>query len=43
LWDSRYFWMPLQMGDGRMHLPAPQPWSINVKTGEVTMKPADGQ
>lgn len=34
LWDSRYFWMPLEMGDGSMHLPAPQPWTINVKTGE---------
>ena len=34
LWDSRYFWMPLEMGDGSMHLPPPQPWTLNVKTGE---------
>jgi hypothetical protein len=34
LWDSRYFWMPLEMGDGTMHLPAPSPWTLNVKTGE---------
>lgn len=34
LWDSRYFWMPLEIGDGSMHLPPPQPWTLNVKTGE---------
>jgi hypothetical protein len=34
LWDSRYLWMPLEMGNGSMHLPAPQPWTLNVKTGE---------
>jgi hypothetical protein len=34
LWDSRYFWMPLEMGDSSMHLPPPQPWTLNVKTGE---------
>ncbi|MFZ0339178.1 MAG: family 43 glycosylhydrolase [Terracidiphilus sp.] len=34
LQDSRYFWMPLEIGDGSMHLPAPQPWTLNVKTGE---------
>ena len=33
LWDSRYLWMPVEMGDGRMHLPAPRPWSLDVKTG----------
>jgi hypothetical protein len=39
LWDSRYFWMPLEMNDGSMHLPPPQPWSLNVKTGESAMRP----
>lgn len=34
LWDSRYLWMPLEMADGSMHLPAPRPWTLNVKTGE---------
>lgn len=34
LWDSRYLWMPLEMGDGSMHLPAPLPWTLNVRTGE---------
>ena len=32
-WDSRYLWMPLQIGDGRMWLPAPQKWSLDMKTG----------
>ncbi len=33
LWDSRYLWMPLQMGDGTMLLPPPSPWTIDTKTG----------
>ncbi len=36
LWDSRYFWMPLEVGDGSLKLPAPRPWSLNAKTGEVS-------
>ncbi|HVT97306.1 MAG TPA: family 43 glycosylhydrolase [Acidobacteriaceae bacterium] len=36
LWDSRYIWMPLEMGDGTLHLPEPRPWSIDIKTGEIT-------
>ncbi len=33
LWNSRYLWMPLQIKDGKMTLPAPAPWTINAKTG----------
>lgn len=33
-WDSRYLWMPVQIGDGRLWLPDPKPWTLNVKTGE---------
>jgi hypothetical protein len=36
-WDSRYLWMPLEMKDGALHLPPPQPWSIDLKTGETTL------
>jgi hypothetical protein len=36
-WDSRYLWMPLKIGDGKLELPPPQPWTINVTTGEVTL------
>jgi hypothetical protein len=32
-WDSRYLWMPLEIGDGKLWLPAPKPWSIDVKSG----------
>ena len=35
-YDSRYLWMPLEIGDGKLSLPAPRPWKIDVKTGEVT-------
>lgn len=37
LWDSRNLWMPLDMNAGTMQLPAPQPWQLNVKTGEATI------
>lgn len=33
LWDSRYIWMPLEIGDGTLLLPKPAPWTIDVKTG----------
>lgn len=39
--DSRYIWMPLEMGDGTMHLPEPRPWHIDVKSGEITKLPKD--
>lgn len=34
-WNSRYLWMPLEIGDGKLWLPKPKPWKLNVKTGEV--------
>jgi len=34
-WDSRYLWMPLEIGEGRLKLPKPEPWSLNVKKGVV--------
>ena len=34
-WDSRYLWMPLEIGDGKLWLPEPKPFALNVKTGEV--------
>ena len=38
LWDSRYLWMPVEIGDGTLRLPPPRPWTIDVKTGVVTFK-----
>lgn len=32
-WDSRYLWMPLQIGDGKLWLPAPADWTLDVQTG----------
>jgi hypothetical protein len=37
-WDSRYLWMPLEIGDGKLWLPEPKPWTIDVKTGETTVQ-----
>jgi hypothetical protein len=39
LWDSRYLWMPLEIGDGKLTLPEPKPWKIDVKTGVATVLP----
>jgi hypothetical protein len=38
-WDSRYLWMPLQIGDGKLWLPEPKPWSLDIKTGETKLQP----
>ena len=34
-WESRYLWMPLEIGDGKLWLPEPRPWSLDVETGET--------
>jgi hypothetical protein len=39
LWDSRYLWMPLEMEAGTMHLPPPQPWSLDLRTGQAKLLP----
>ena len=36
--DSRYLWMPLEIGDGKLWLPEPKPWTLNVKTGEAVLE-----
>ena len=37
-WESRYLWMPLEIGNGKLELPEPKPWSLNIKTGEIWYK-----
>jgi hypothetical protein len=37
LWDSRYVWMPLAIGAGKLRLPPPHPWTINVESGKATL------
>jgi hypothetical protein len=29
-WDSRYLWMPLEIGEGKLHLPEPSEWTIDI-------------
>jgi len=38
LGDSRYLWMPLQIGDGKLSLPEPAEWTLDVQTGVATVK-----
>lgn len=37
-WDSRYLWMPLEIGDGNLRLPKPRDWTLDISTGEVKME-----
>ena len=37
-WDSRYLWMPLEIGDGKSWLPEPKEWTLDVVTGEAVIK-----
>ncbi len=32
-WDSRYLWMPVEIGEGKLWLPQPKPWKLNIKKG----------
>jgi hypothetical protein len=36
-WDSRYLWMPLEIGDGKLWLPEPKEWTLDVVTGEAVI------
>ena len=36
-WDSRYLWMPLEIGDGKLRLPEPKPWTLDIKSGRVSI------
>jgi hypothetical protein len=37
-WDSRYLWMPLETDGGKLRLPAPREWTIDIQTGEAIIK-----
>lgn len=37
--DSRYIWMPVEIGAGKFTLPEPRPWRIDVATGKVKLEP----
>jgi hypothetical protein len=37
-WDSRYLWMPLEIGGGKLRLPEPREWMLDVTTGEARIK-----
>jgi len=36
--DSRYLWMPLEIGGGNLKLPAPREWTLDTITGTVTFR-----
>ena len=37
-WDSRYLWMPLEIGNGRLSLPEPREWTLDLVTGRAEIK-----
>jgi hypothetical protein len=38
-WDARYLWMPLEIGDSKLRLPEPKPWTLDIVTGEAKHSP----
>jgi len=36
-WDSRYLWMPLEIGGGKLVLPEPRQWTLDIATGEAVI------
>ena len=36
-WDSRYLWMPLEIADGKLVLPEPRQWTLDIATGEAVI------
>ena len=38
-WDSRYLWMPVEIGGGTLRLPEPRPWTIDVRRGIAAVLP----
>ena len=34
-WDSRYLWLPVVIGDGKLALTEPSEWSLDIATGEA--------
>ena len=37
-WDSRYLWMPVEIGQGKLRLPEPKEWTLDIETGEAVIK-----
>ena len=37
-WDSRYLWMPVEIGEGKLWLPEPREWTLDVVSGETAIK-----
>ncbi|MEI8037962.1 MAG: family 43 glycosylhydrolase [Verrucomicrobiota bacterium] len=38
-WESSYLWMPVEIGGGKLWLPEPQDWSLDVATGVARILP----
>lgn len=41
LWDSRYVWLPVEIGRGQFRLTRPCPWSIDVTAGVASQRCAE--
>jgi hypothetical protein len=37
-WDSRYLWMPLEIGGGKLWLRKPTDWTLNIRTAEAALQ-----
>jgi hypothetical protein len=37
-WESTYLWMPVTIGDGKLRVPEPRPWTLDLRSGEAKIK-----
>jgi len=37
-WESTYLWMPVEIGEGKLWVPEPKPWTLDMETGENEIK-----
>lgn len=37
-WDSRYLWMPLEIGEGKLWLPEPKPFILDIENGQFVIQ-----
>jgi hypothetical protein len=33
-WESTYIWMPVEIGNGKLWVGEPRPWTLDIHTGE---------
>jgi len=37
-WESTYLWMPVEIGDGKLWVPEPRPWTLDISSGAYQLR-----